>query len=386
MTRKSARFAALLTACLLACAAPTRGQAPAALTLADMEGDFSQFRGVAKDTKLARAGAASARWGEHVRSTSAHFAGVPTDWSGFDNLEFWLHSAKANAAEFMLIIRSENDQTDGMDYWSQKFTADWAGWRKVRIPIKSLGRGARKPRGWDQIDYFYFTCRGWSCEPKPDTVIHIDDVRLTNDPCRVSVLGYAAKPGGRVTRVDCRVRVTNRVDRGLDLTPAADAPDGVEVEFTPARLRVPVAGSREIAATIVCDGDRLSTPAALAEQQVELTFSTKSFEHGDAIGVSLPVSQIYFASLPVPPHPRVLMNADTLADLRRRATQEARAKEMAARILRSADGLIKRYAPGVPKDELARWNAVLAPYWDEWVEEMGPDGQTVVDVFQKHWK
>ena len=169
-------------------------QVRASFMLADMEGDLSQYRGVARDTDLAKEGDASARWDRHATNRSAILRGIPTDWSGFDNLEFWLRSAKANRAQFMLIIRSENDQTDGMDYWSRKLTADWTGWRRVRIPLKRLGAGARKPRGWHEVDYVYFTAHGWSCEPKSDTVIHIDDVKLTNDACRVAIVRREARP------------------------------------------------------------------------------------------------------------------------------------------------------------------------------------------------
>jgi len=138
----------LLAVMLAAFALPGLSAAQDSLTIADFEGDIGSFEGLSKDTQTAHGGAASGLWANHPKAPRAVFRGIPTDWTGYDALEFWMHSEVANGAQFMLIISSENPATDGIDYWSEKFTVDWTGWRHVRIPIQQFGTGARSPRGW----------------------------------------------------------------------------------------------------------------------------------------------------------------------------------------------------------------------------------------------
>ncbi len=327
-------------------------QVPEALIIADMEGDFATYRGVMRDTQVVKVGGSSARWDDHVKNRAATFEGIPSDWSGFDNLEFWLNSKVANGASLMLIISSENPETEGIDYWSRKITVDWAGWRHFRIPIKSLGRGARKPRGWDQIDRLYFTASGWNCEPREDTVLWIDDVRLTNDPCRVKLESTAAERRGGLLRGTHIISVTNRLAGALRLRPRAQAQEGISVSFEPGELSLAPEGSARLTTTVKVP-EAAASADALAEQEVVVRLVADDQSPEEAVSLRLPLNVLYFTSLPAAPHPRVLLNAELLKDLRRRVKEEERSRETAEAIVKSADGLVERYAKGVPPEERA---------------------------------
>ena len=56
----------------------------------------------------------------------------------------------------MVIIRSENPASEGIDYWGYDVSLNFAGWREVLIPVGTPG-GTREPLGWDQITGLTFT-------------------------------------------------------------------------------------------------------------------------------------------------------------------------------------------------------------------------------------
>ena len=340
----------LSVVCLVSCA---HAQRPEQLILADMEGDFEVYSGVVRDTEVVHGGTASARWSEHPNNPRAIFDGVPSDWTGFDNLEFWLNSKVANEAQFMLIISSENAETEGIDYWSRKITVDWTGWRFFRISIKSLGPGARTPRGWDQVDHFYFTASGWNCEPQEDTAIWIDDVRLTNDLVRVELHDVRAEHHDARIVGTHRISLANEADRQLRVKPQTDASEGIAASFEPAELTLAPGQSATLSAIVEFSTAVAARPEDLSDKQVVVRFVVSEQAREEAVTLTLPLNLSYFASFGAPPHPRVLVNPELLADLRRRAQEEERSREVAASIIRSADGIIKRYAEGFPEEETA---------------------------------
>ena len=343
----------LLTLLLLGLATSGWAQVPASLTVADMEGDLAGCRGLARDTEVVREGRGSGRWDNHPKNRTADLGPIPADWSQFDSLEVWLHSAAANGARFVLIMRSENPETDGMDYWMQAFTVDWTGWRHVRIGLKSLGHGARKPRGWDQIDTVYFTAHGWSCEPKPDTVIHIDGVRLTNDPIRVSLDQIEAAATDTGCRYRCSIGVADRVDTGHRINVAASAPEGATVTCEPQVLALAPGKTAHAEVTVRVGKALLRQAGALARGQVQVQFTPAGESAGRPVGLSIPLSRICLWSLPAKAHPRVLVTPRLVEELRRRAKTDPKVGHAARAILRGADGLIKRYEKGIPEQEAA---------------------------------
>ena len=349
-------FALIGAACL--------AQGPRQLMLADMEGDLSGYRGVQRDTQVVKAGDFSALWADHAANPSAVFDGIATDWTGFDNLGFWLHSEAANNAQFMLIIRSENPATDGMDYWSRKITLDWTGWRHFRIPIASLGAGARSPLGWDRVDTLYFTASGWDCTPQEDSAIRIDDIRLTNDPCRVSLDHAEGRRDATFLYGTHRIRVENALGGEVRVTPSVDAPEWLQVTVEPQALALPAGGVATVSATLRVPRDLASDSEALAAQQVTVSFPIEGEDETQAVGIRIPLRSLVFMSLPVPEHPRVLVSPEIVQKLRQRVGVEGESRDRAQRIIKSADSIIQRYAEGIPAAESAsveRGRGLLGP-------------------------
>lgn len=125
-------------------------------------------------------GGAAVRW-THLRSSALRQTFVPpADWSAMGMLMFRMHSAVATGASFMLILDSENPESEGADYYSFRIDQDWEGWREFRLPLAELG-SAREPLGWQTINGVSFTASGWGNTPHPDGVIMLVDWRVTDE-------------------------------------------------------------------------------------------------------------------------------------------------------------------------------------------------------------
>lgn len=67
--------------------------------------------------------------------------------------------------------------SDGWDYYSCTIRFDWNGWKHFRLEKKNFG-AARKPIGWNWIDYVSFNATGFNQKPNPEAVLYFDDIRL----------------------------------------------------------------------------------------------------------------------------------------------------------------------------------------------------------------
>ncbi len=146
-------------------------------------------KGLERETECVKQGEAAARWHNHPQVTGFSVPDVTQDWTEYNQLRLWVHSAKPVPTRFMIIIRSENPSTDGMDYWSYSIRLGFTGWKELVLPTGKMG-GTRAPRGWDQVDGITFTASGWSNTPHAEADVVIDDVRLQYEPPR---------PGPRMT-------------------------------------------------------------------------------------------------------------------------------------------------------------------------------------------
>lgn len=343
------RWAMCMTAVVMTCA--SWAQQPAEQVIADFETGAQGVEGVELDTEVAHGGQASARWDDHPQNSSVQFTQAPADWSGFDNLELWLRTDRATDAQFMMIIQSENPETDGIDYWSHKFTLDWTGWRHFRFPRAEFGHGARQPLGWDQVTRFYLTSSGWGCEPDEDTVVWIDDVRLTNDAVRAQVVGAVPVADGQAIAATHEVRVRNRLDRALTIRPVLDAPEGVQARSEPEELSLEAGGRQRLDVTVRFDRQVLGDHDAMAEGEVVVRLDAG--EGRSPVELRLPLTATAFAGIDAGPHPRLLLNDRLVGELRGRVETQEWAAETAERLIAGADGIIDRYADGIPEDELA---------------------------------
>ncbi|HJN14376.1 MAG TPA: heparinase II/III family protein, partial [Armatimonadota bacterium] len=166
---------AIISICLAVSLAAACQDAPAPVIVAACE-DAGEWEGGTLGSDVTRAGEASVRWA-HADADTLRLVDPPADWTICKSIRFWLHSEVNTGSAFMLIIRSENPDTEGMDYWMARLKLDFEGWRQIVLDRKSMG-SARRPLGWDQIDGVYFAASGWENEPDPRAVAHIDQLEL----------------------------------------------------------------------------------------------------------------------------------------------------------------------------------------------------------------
>lgn len=100
------------------------------------------------------------------------------DWTDYDFLEMDIASEVANDDEFLVMVRSANPDTESYDYWSFRVPVDWVGWKHFKVPFRRL-TAMREPLGWDMISGLGFFRNGWGLPNKPDTVLYLDNIRLT---------------------------------------------------------------------------------------------------------------------------------------------------------------------------------------------------------------
>jgi hypothetical protein len=142
------------------------------------------IEGIELDRGVKKVGDASIRWRNHPEHSGFDITDIPHDWSGYHVLRLWVHSATPTKTRFMLIVRSENDATEGADYWGYPIPLDFSGWKQFSFPIGTSNGASRSPRGWDQVDGISFTASGWGNTARPESDVHIDDIRLLYDPPR----------------------------------------------------------------------------------------------------------------------------------------------------------------------------------------------------------
>ena len=162
--------------------------APKSFSLWDCD-STEGIQDLALERKDVKQGRAAVRWKDHEKISSFSVPNVPPDWSRFNLLRLWIHNGKILPARFMILVSSENPDTDGSDYWGYGVKLDFTGWKEFILPIGTQN-GTRSPRGWDQIDELRFTATGWANTPNPEADVIIDDIRLEYDPPR---------PGPRMT-------------------------------------------------------------------------------------------------------------------------------------------------------------------------------------------
>lgn len=149
---------------------------PAPFLLLDTEGDIANWTGGTKVTEPSREGGHALRWVSADRGGA--LSGIPAvrDWRAFNCLTFWAYSGAANGASVVVVCTSKGTNDYG-DYFIDRFTVNWTGWREISLPLHDFGR-ARSPTGWQQIDAVTFHSQGWEVKPKPDTELVFEDIRL----------------------------------------------------------------------------------------------------------------------------------------------------------------------------------------------------------------
>lgn len=186
----------LLTAALVALLALGAASGAEPLILMDCEGaDAIAPVPEQISTEQAKTGNASLKWHNSAQTTRIQFRNTPTDWSAYNQLAFWLYSATANDAILIVNVGSENQETEGPDYYTYRITLNYTGWRRIEIPLFTMSP-SRKPLGWQNVSFFAIYSKGWDIEPKEDTVVYIDDMRLEYADIKLRNLSFEDSPTG----------------------------------------------------------------------------------------------------------------------------------------------------------------------------------------------
>ncbi len=142
-------------------------------TLTDWDGNAT----VASDP--VQVGSGSIRWAIADGETLSYQPASPIDMSQRDALRFWMHANHPHAlgGNILVYLGSENESTDGIDYYQWQLPIDWTGWREHVLELEYFST-VRTPRGLDQIDEISFRASGWDNTPDTTLVLHVDEVEL----------------------------------------------------------------------------------------------------------------------------------------------------------------------------------------------------------------
>jgi len=226
-------------------------------------GDFEKaaWPGLIHDTKVAKIGKGSGKWENLPRTGSIRIPSMPKNCSQYSRIVFWMHSAKANDQKLTLVCSSDNPANGARewDYFFYHFKVNWTGWKKFDLKFNQEIRGTRKPRGWDQIDYCSFNTGGWGNTPKPDTVLHFDDVKLVRD-----VVGLKATrlPATETSRQAWQLAVTNHGQEPHAFALQSDAAEKSPfvIDGLPAKTKVIPAGKTATYDLLLRSGKRAALP------------------------------------------------------------------------------------------------------------------------------
>ena len=138
---------------------------------------MSNWEGTTMDPDIHRVWPAGLRWHHGTTAKVDRKFLNPQDWSAYQTLAFNLYSERNTGSSFVLIIASENDETEGGDYFSLKVPIDFRGWKSVKVPLADL-RVSRQPVGFGKIDAVKLRADGYSQTVAPDTVVVLDGLSI----------------------------------------------------------------------------------------------------------------------------------------------------------------------------------------------------------------
>ncbi|MFP3903838.1 MAG: alginate lyase family protein, partial [Armatimonadota bacterium] len=199
-----------------------------------------------------REGDMAGKWANLPENSNLHGENIPKDWSGYDRLTFWLHSAVANNQRLTLVAESENDEREGWDYFYYHLRVTWEGWKHVSLDLQDDFGNGRSPVGWHKIDAFRISAGGWGNQPLDDTVLHFDDIKLVRDPASAEIGGSDFFWRQGAVHGTCTLAITNRSadDTSFDLSvrrpEAATAPHVFDATVSETTGSIPSGEAAEI--------------------------------------------------------------------------------------------------------------------------------------------
>ncbi|MBN2498778.1 MAG: heparinase II/III family protein [Deltaproteobacteria bacterium] len=340
--------AQIVFACLL-----LAWSARAEIGIDDFE-DVSDWSGLDRDAGLAVEGSASGRWDDHPGQTSiSKRFSTPLDASAEDSLSVWIHSAVANGAQIELIFDSENEGSDGWDYYRYPFRVEWTGWRHLWIPLSDF-IVSRQPAGWHELNYVQLSASGWSHEAFPDTLLHLDDMRLCTALVDGLQVDYGYSAGDYLYTY--RVALSEKAGVGLtaDLAVELEAGSVWQASVEPAQLVLGPGQADEVTVGLLIPAAQIQPEHYLESDTARFAVLVDGLEH-DSLELS--------ACVPLPQRtsPRLLLDADDFNRVQAWATSHSWAEAELAGIRARADGW--------PEDHNARYGLSsweLPPEGGQW--------------------
>ncbi|MDK2971379.1 MAG: hypothetical protein PWP23_1134 [Candidatus Sumerlaeota bacterium] len=140
--------------------------------------DVLSWKGLVKDSDKPIEGLYSGRWQDLATNDRVQCKNFPSDLSPYKGMTVSIWSAKATGAEIALAWISEDDASDGPDYYITLVPIDWVGWKDVTIDFSRTGF-IREPVGWNKIDEFRMASSGYKIKKTdPETLLKFDNIRF----------------------------------------------------------------------------------------------------------------------------------------------------------------------------------------------------------------
>ncbi len=147
----------------------------------------TSWEGGVLDKTVAKTSSESVKWSHAESEQLTLLSDSPMNWSEWSAMRFWLHSEKATGSSFMLLLFSEDENNEGIDYYSIRITLNWTGWREFLVPFREMGV-TRDPVGFHKIDIVRFTATGWGNVPDPEAIVHLDGFHLLQVSAQETIL------------------------------------------------------------------------------------------------------------------------------------------------------------------------------------------------------
>jgi len=128
-------------------------------------------------TEVCREGMLYSLSWSHATTTRIRIDSVPRDWREYDELEVWIYNETPTNGQIMFVVNTDAQTTEGESYFnSNKFAADWTGWRKfnMSLPELSVSRSAV----WDKVNHLRIECTGWGMVANANTQMYLDSIYL----------------------------------------------------------------------------------------------------------------------------------------------------------------------------------------------------------------
>lgn len=133
------------------------------------------------------------------------FKKIEHDISQYSKISFNIKLDSTGPATILLKLASENNSTDGIDYYSKEIVLQPGDWQTMEFFYSDLSKN-REPKGFNDIDNITLCGKGWNNKHESGAVIYLDSLVLSGDPTDIKGAGSTdSKPttlGGKTFSTD----------------------------------------------------------------------------------------------------------------------------------------------------------------------------------------